>query len=480
MRKYLEISSTYRDRTMYPNPGYFEVPISQTGSRDAKNALDPVCMSTPSLSFNGSFRNDVASPTIDVTLPYANPSNTIENVDALTTIIIESALGQLRREKNFYKGAVVEFTQTISSITTSVRRRIYSYEFLSTNTEIPTSDQAYITFDVPLPDGMGVTASATGSITSPTDFKLTNSSLIYLPYAVYIDGHYHDYYIYNVDLNEYKSILYYDSVTSLAKLDSPSDTWQITHNYVIRKEKPIAMGSILSSTINSITINSIYTPNPGFIGSYVRITSPLPSYPLSDPSQYGEMRRIIGYDGKTITVCPSFSAIPVSGDGSGYEVLGFSYDNAQPFVYSGSTVSQQEMVCYEIELNDLILPNVTLAVGAGGLVAFYPYVYVELQNVSASGAGISNVIYSNNPNSTKMMFRCAIDDIQSPLISRFVKIDSDGMIVSLKFKINDNLRFSVRLPNGEIFETIEQDTAAPYPPNPLLQISCMFTLRKVA
>ena len=79
----------------------------------------------------------------------------------------------------------------------------------------------------------------------------------------------------------------------------------------------------------------------------------------------------------------------------------FSYDNEVPFTYTGSLVSQQEMVCYEVELLNLILPNRTLK--SGGRSAFYPFFYVELQNISSSSAGTKNIIYSNNPNSTRIV-----------------------------------------------------------------------------
>ena len=95
-------------------------------------------------------------------------------------------------------------------------------------------------------------------------------------------------------------------------------------------------------------------------------------------------------------------------------ILPFTYDNLNPFVYTGSLISQEEMVCYQIELLNLILPNTTLTVGNGGSIAYYPYVYVELQNVSACGANLKNIIYSNNPNSTKVLFRAAIDDVPNP------------------------------------------------------------------
>jgi hypothetical protein len=142
-------------------------------------------------------------------------------------------------------------------------------------------------------------------------------------------------------------------------------------------------------------------------------------------------------------------------------------------------VSQSQVVCYEIELLNLILPNRELAVGRGGRIAFYPYVYVELRNVSSSGGAGPGSIYSNNPNSTKMLFRAAVDDTPTPLISPFIKIDGDGMVQTVKFKPNDNLRFSVRMPDGDVFAVTEPETFGPSRPNERIQISAMFSIKRL-
>jgi hypothetical protein len=139
------------------------------------------------------------------------------------------------------------------------------------------------------------------------------------------------------------------------------------------------------------------------------------------------------------------------------ELLQFTLDSFRPFRYSGSIVSQQELVCYEIELLNLVLPNLTLAVQGGGRTAFKQYVYVELSNVSAAGGTTPYSIYSNNPSSTRMVFRAAIDDVPNPLISGFIKIDGDGMVQTLKFKPNDNLRMSVRMQDGEPYRVTRPD-----------------------
>ena len=164
-------------------------------------------------------------------------------------------------------------------------------------------------------------------------------------------------------------------------------------------------------------------------------------------------------------------------DNDEFEILQFTRDNVVPFTYTGSTVSQQQMVCYEVELINLVLPNLTLK--TGGRVAFYPYVYVELQNITGSSGGNTNIIYSNNPNSVRRLFRAAIDDIPNPLISPFIKIDGDGMTQTIKFKPNDSFKFGVYLSDGTLFETVYEDSYGPAPANPLVQISAMFSMKRV-
>lgn len=168
-----------------------------------------------------------------------------------------------------------------------------------------------------------------------------------------------------------------------------------------------------------------------------------------------------------------------------FEVLLFTRDNSQPLLFSGGVLSQQEMVCYQIELLNLVLPNRSLVTGNGGLIAFYPYVYVSFQNVSAPGSNLKEVIYSNNPVSRGATFRAAIDDTNNPVSSAYIKIDGDGMVQTIKFKPTDNLRFTVKLPDGELFETqnsipIGTTTGGPFNSNPINQISALFSIKRLS
>jgi hypothetical protein len=180
---------------------------------------------------------------------------------------------------------------------------------------------------------------------------------------------------------------------------------------------------------------------------------------------------------RTAFLSSPFSTNPVVGVTDAYELEQYTRDNSVPFVYTGSLTSSQELVCYEIELLNLILPNITLNSGRGGRPAFYPYLYVQLEAISTGG--LRNIIYSNNPNSTKMMFRAVVDDTPTPLISPFIKIDGNGMVHTLKFKPNDSFKFGVYHADGQLFTTEKQDTISPQLPDPLVQISACFAFKRV-
>ena len=253
-----------------------------------------------------------------------------------------------------------------------------------------------------------------------------------------------------------------------------------------------ALGGGTPTTIN---FPSSASDVSGFYnGLYIQ--SSVPSAPIRLITGYQVVRNsITGLVTRTATVSHPFVAVVTtftitSGivsppftrilfDQSKVNMLPFSYDNLNPFVYSGSLVSQQEMVCYEIELLNLILPNAELAVGEGGQISYYPYVYVELQNTSTSGSHLKNIIYSNNPHATNMLFRAAVDDVPNPSNSSFIKIDGDGARQTIKFKPNDSLRFSVRMQNGDLFKTILPEFLSPSRPNPLAQISAYFSIRRI-
>lgn len=273
---------------------------------------------------------------------------------------------------------------------------------------------------------------------------------------------------------------------------------------------PVTYTDVYTSSTTTIILQSpvlSYKPDNYYKNSGLRIL-PNPAIPAIPPltnlynyirfPEYTELKaplneqRVItkslnfkalstGFETLVLEVNPPFSLDPYDSGSNKYvcEILGFSFDNFNPFSYSGSLVSQQEMVCYEVELINLILPNNTLSIGLGGLAAFYPYFYVELSNVSSPNGHLRNLIYSNVPSASKATFRVPIDDTISPLISTFLKVDGDGMVQIIKFKPNDNLYFRVYLYDGQNFQTIIKERYSPSPPEPLGQISCLFSIRRI-
>ena len=115
----------------------------------------------------------------------------------------------------------------------------------------------------------------------------------------------------------------------------------------------------------------------------------------------------------------------------------------------------------------------------GGRIAFYPFVYVQISNVSSTGAGLKNIIYSNNPNATSVIFRAPIYDIQNPTTTPFVRITGGGMAQTIKFKPNDNLYFKVTLSSGESYQTILPEYYSPRSPNPYAQITALFSFKRL-
>lgn len=159
-----------------------------------------------------------------------------------------------------------------------------------------------------------------------------------------------------------------------------------------------------------------------------------------------------------------------------YQILPFYRDGYVSMDYRGTTVSSNQMVCYQLSVNTLILPNQILNLPFGALTSSYPYVLLEITNETASSGHNKSIIYSNNPNTINATFVCSISDVNSPTITKFININSDRSNQILKFKPNDNLKFRISMPDGRTFETEIKDYLPPLAPNPLLQINCLIEI----
>jgi len=176
----------------------------------------------------------------------------------------------------------------------------------------------------------------------------------------------------------------------------------------------------------------------------------------------------------TAILSSTFGTNPTAGQT--YELELFTRDNLTPLNYAGSITSVSQEVCCDVELVNLILPNSLLACGRGGRAIFYPYLYVNLKQIS--GTDVRNILISNNPNSVTMKFRAVVDDTTQPVYSPFIKIDGDSMTHTIKFKPTDSFQLTVTLPNGELFATVATDFFSPTEPNPLVQISACFSFKR--
>jgi hypothetical protein len=317
----------------------------------------------------------------------------------------------------------------------------------------------------------------------PTDMTNAEYPFIFIPYGRELNNSYIKYMIYNETLNEYRKIKSYSVDNNTALIDTSDGGnlvgWLPTHNYSTRQELPFLPASggvnpvITTSTLSTVEVDINLDSFGLMVNKFIRILPDKYDFEFLNASD-NECRRITAYDEptNTLTVFPPFSNIPVVG--RKIELLPFSYDNLNPFVYTGSVLSQQELVCYEVDLLSLILPTEQLKVLNGGIITQYRYVYVELSNTCS--VGTRNILYSNNPNSTRALFKVPIFDIQDP--PYFIKVGG-GSSQTVKFKPNDTLLFRLTMSNGDTFETICEETFSPFTPEPRIQITALFGLRRI-
>ena len=456
-RRYLEIDSTYRNRNQDKNPSNFTVLISQSGTRNATNAYDPISIATPIKTWVPS--NLVLNGQIAEEKSIVNPLNQKDE------IIISFLTTSVKETPDYYVGYPIKIQSEVDNV------KITSWNLLSKSNILGSS----ITFTATVSPSLLNIPS--GTVTFVSNINNYVEGFFFIPNGYCANFYYVGYILYNETKNEYRPIISYDGTLKIGGIDLSSQfgglipTWTDNDTYSIREKIPQYIGNTIGPApypFNQLTSFCVNTDIIVEIGDFIRFTT--------NPHE-NESFRVTDYNNTLHIVTVDRIIIPQVIANEPIEVLQFTRDNSVPFCYSGSLVSQQEMVCYEVELINLVLPNKLLI--SGGRISFYPYIYVELQNISGSSAGTHCIIYSNNPNSNRMLFKVAIDDISNPFISPFIKIDGGKMVQTIKFKPNDNFKFGVYLPNGDPFETVEKDTLSPVYPNPLLQVSALFQLKRL-
>lgn len=456
-RRFLEIYSGFRDRTQFTEVAQFDVLFGPSKNVDVPTAaLDPVTKAPIYFTWQGGLGGGVAG-----TLKTGS-------VDALP-LLNAAALSAI---SNYYLG------YTFTNTTLAQTRVILNYD--------PT--QASVGLNLAL------NGSAVGNNFTITD--TSTSSIIHIPVidgtgltALNYSQAYNDWYIVDETLSlggniVARKIISYDYTTQLATLESAFPVgWAVTDVYTIRRSLPLEKWQVTAASGNTLTIAGASAVDNYYVGKFVydstvkngaANTIVTPATAATNKAFY-----IAGYVGatQTLTLKPPPVYAPFPSVNDNINIVPFAGDNCCPLIYTGSIASQNENVCYEISIVNLSLPNVVLSTGSR--ITFYPYVYVQLTNISSPSMMSSNVLYSNNPNSANAIFICTITDIAQPVSSTFLKIDSGAMTQTIKFKPNDALRFSVFLPNGQLFKPYRPDDLSPYPYNPLLQIDCVFSIRRL-
>lgn len=427
--KYIDIDSTYRDRNQYPNPGNFVVKSTTTticGTVNGVTAVDPVLNGFPLLTFKG-----------DVITTAGSFAGGIPNKPILPVPTDPTTN---------YRGALL----VNSTLTQSVY--IEAYDTITRT--------AYLG-----------TEGFSDSFQTSNNFTITDpstSSHIFISGGSALDNAYVGNYLYDVTINETRQIVEYDGVISTLIVDPPfSGAWSVTDLYEIRKDPNVFMRSVTYYISNS-TISILNPPNDELVGKYVRITE------LGSPL-YNMVRRIVAYDSTTdlATITPYFPVTTPITDPTAYEILPMSYDNC--YFINGMSTCRLDRGYYEIALQSIILPNQTILTGYGGRLVSYPYIYIEFGNLSN---GVQNILVSNNPNSSRVVFKVPIYDIQPRVNSNFLKIDKTNMPQLIFFNPYEDYYFKIVMPNGEPY-IIQPDNMSPLPPNPELQVSVTFQVKKI-
>ena len=256
--RYLEIDSTFRNRSRWPLPAQFEVEVSQSGTKNRITAVDPISTQAPTTSFNGSFDNSVASANIAITslLP---TTTTMDGINGPNALVIGTAAGDLRTEKDFYVGAILRLTNIAPLPPANIR--IASYDFQDAG------DTAYITTFDTIPGALLATAGTVGTIINPTDATNTIQPGVFIPSGSNRDNRYINYCLENVTRSQIRTITSYNPITHIAYFaNNPAAGWQPDDDYILRRNCPningtlaaVASESVMTLAVGSSQVDNFY------------------------------------------------------------------------------------------------------------------------------------------------------------------------------------------------------------------------------
>ena len=509
--KYLELDSTYRNRNLIDNvgPGSFTSQISQTGIGTQITAVDPITYAYPDIVFS---RHDTHA-----TLSYAISVATT-GFSSQTKFLLTAVAALPNAVNGYFVGAVLSIPTTNLSTPTPVVGvlnyritewiRLDNTRFL-VSTEIPVPWTASTDLIV-VPPGPFV------NIFQPsTALAAPGEKNIFLPNSLSIPNYYTGYYLYNQTRNDGYLITSYDKDTHCAKITTTL-VWADADVLIVRKQLPrrfegdglpyqqSAGASIaaIAALGNAVALSiegggAALLADISFVNNFIRFFAGLASTTARIIAVVLQVTTIIGgavsyvadftgeeydiYNNTNTTAVYTNSVLLATAPSvtlpSACEVMNFNVDGYSPFTYNGGNVSQNQPTSYDVTLNSIVLPNVVLS--TGGRIAYYPFVYVEIENLSTSSGLNKNSIYSNNPNAYKAVFKVPITDLNHPATTPFVKLTGNGMTQTITFKTNTDMKLTVRLPDGSVFTPSSSDNPAGQRPNPLIQLSALFGMTRI-
>lgn len=458
--KYLHICSTKRDRNLYPNVADFNIKVTNNGTRNKTIAYDPVSLEAPLIRWCPANTSSIAG---DVVVNNINSNNVF--VGKIPSSVITNNLYSRNNNFNPLHGKIY------SSIPIEVYDNNNNEQVEVEYIHFLHKDNNSHYFLIELSEDITPPGATHKFVfNDPTD--IINYGMFFVPNNFEKDyllssGRY---YLWNETKSQGVLINNYYEDNKIISITN-TNNWLKSDFYSIRENIPTYSGVTFSNiTDNKATLTTNITNITEIVkGDFLNVLD------INNISN-SEIYRIIDFDRNNNTITTDKNIDTYNNNNNNkFEILSFSYDNANPLNFSGSYSLNKGLNCFEIELIYITLPNVILKNG-GKISADYPFVYVTLEN---ENYGVKNITYSNNENSYKSTFIASINDTSKPETSLFLKINGDKMVQTFKFNPSENIKFNVSMPNGEKFETLLSDNMSPLKPNDKLQLSALFRLKKL-
>jgi len=463
-RRYILLTSAYRNRTQYPNP--FKFSVSYISTKDKLEAYDWVSENAPIINFD---LENYFSSTDGITAPYRwiiTGSIDAPNTNSVTDTFVVNLVPTLN-------GSAVITGQYVGLTFSSTS---------NSSDEIITAfvDNLDGTFTVTLSNNVSFTEGGADTFTIKTPPLALNQTYVPNPVSnvISLDNAYTGLFLNETDETISSKITDFDKTTRILTANDDfilsaiarPNLFSVTNN-----SKLVTYNvQTIDSTTNDITI--LQSEHNGYT-SEILIGQYIYHYASGTTAQIISSSTVAGIITLNIMSTANITAISAS------DIIGivfFEMDNFFPFNYQhGMRGQQQHNRCeeriYDLELLSLQIPNKLIKGHPGGYPVNYPHFIVELRNLSSTPR-TDQIIYSNNPHLNRANFICPVWDISSPSFSSFTKMDGNGILYPFIIKTNDTLEFSIKTPNGNIVTLEESDTMSPVTPNEMLQVSALFAV----